>query len=35
MYFKQILNEDCGCSSYIVASRASRECAVVDPGLDI
>jgi glyoxylase-like metal-dependent hydrolase (beta-lactamase superfamily II)/rhodanese-related sulfurtransferase len=34
MYFKQILNEDCGCSSYIVASRASRECAVVDPALE-
>ena len=35
MYFKQVLNEDCGCSSYIVASRASRECAVIDPELDI
>ena len=35
MYFKQIMNEDCGCSSYIVASRASRECAVVDPELDV
>lgn len=35
MYFKQILNEDCGCSSYIVASRVSHECAVIDPGLDI
>jgi glyoxylase-like metal-dependent hydrolase (beta-lactamase superfamily II)/rhodanese-related sulfurtransferase len=35
MYFKQMLNEDCGCSSYIVASRASHECAVVDAGLDI
>ena len=35
MYFKQILNEDCGCSSYIVASRSSRECAVVDPGLEV
>src|SRR5439155_10987590 len=35
MYFKQILNEDCGCSSYIVASRDSHECAVVDPALDI
>jgi hydroxyacylglutathione hydrolase len=35
MYFKQILNEDCGCSSYIVASRDSHDCAVVDPGLDI
>jgi glyoxylase-like metal-dependent hydrolase (beta-lactamase superfamily II) len=35
MYFKQILNEDCGCASYIVASRDSHECAVVDPALDI
>ena len=35
MYFKQILNEDCGCSSYVVASRASRECAIVDAGLEI
>ena len=35
MYFKQILNEDCGCSSYIVASRSSRECAVIDSALDI
>jgi hydroxyacylglutathione hydrolase len=35
MYFKQILNEDCGCASYIVASRSSHECAVIDPALDI
>ena len=35
MYFKQILNEDCGCSSYIVASRSSRECAVVDAALEV
>ena len=35
MYFKQILNEDCGCSSYVVASRASRDCVVVDAALDI
>lgn len=35
MYFKQILNEDCGCSSYIVASRATRDCAIVDAALDI
>ena len=35
MYFKQILNEDCGCASYIVASRDSHECAVVDPALDV
>ena len=35
MYFKQILNEDCGCSSYVVASRDSHDCAVIDPALDI
>jgi len=35
MYFKQILNEDCGCASYIVASRSSHECAIVDPALEI
>jgi hydroxyacylglutathione hydrolase len=35
MYFKQILNEDCGCSSYIVASRTSHECVVVDAALDV
>lgn len=35
MYFKQMLNEDCGCSSYIIASREAHQCAVVDPGLAI
>jgi glyoxylase-like metal-dependent hydrolase (beta-lactamase superfamily II)/rhodanese-related sulfurtransferase len=35
MYFKQILNDECGCSSYFVASRESREAMVVDPQLDI
>lgn len=35
MYFKQFLNEDCGCSSYLVASRDSHDCAVVDAALDI
>jgi glyoxylase-like metal-dependent hydrolase (beta-lactamase superfamily II)/rhodanese-related sulfurtransferase len=34
MYFKQILNELCGCASYFVASRQSHEAAVVDPALD-
>jgi hydroxyacylglutathione hydrolase len=33
MYFKQILNELCGCASYLIASRQSREAAVVDPSL--
>lgn len=35
MYFKQILNEECGCSSYIVASRQSKEAAIIDPAIDI
>lgn len=34
MYFKQILNERCGCASYLIASRQSREAAIVDPSLD-
>lgn len=33
MYFKQILDERCGCASYLIASRRSREAAVVDPSL--
>lgn len=35
MYFKQFLNDDLGCSSYLVASRQSREAIVVDPQFDI
>jgi glyoxylase-like metal-dependent hydrolase (beta-lactamase superfamily II)/rhodanese-related sulfurtransferase len=35
VYFKQFLNEDCGCSSYLIAARQSRECAVIDPALDV
>lgn len=35
MYFKQILNEDSGCSSYVIASRQSKEAIVVDPSLAI
>ena len=31
MYFKQILDERCGCASYLIASRQSREAAIVDP----
>jgi glyoxylase-like metal-dependent hydrolase (beta-lactamase superfamily II) len=34
MYFKQILDERCGCASYLVASRQSREAAIVDPSMD-
>lgn len=33
MYFKQILDERCGCASYLIASRQSREAAVIDPSL--
>jgi glyoxylase-like metal-dependent hydrolase (beta-lactamase superfamily II)/rhodanese-related sulfurtransferase len=35
MYFKQFLNEECGCSSYLIASRESKDCAVIDASLDI
>jgi hydroxyacylglutathione hydrolase len=35
MYFKQILDEQCGCASYLVASRQSHEAAIIDPSLDI
>ncbi len=34
MYFKQILDERCGCASYLIASRQSREAAVIDPSID-
>jgi hydroxyacylglutathione hydrolase len=35
MYFKQILDERCGCASYLIASRQSHEAAIVDPSLDL
>jgi glyoxylase-like metal-dependent hydrolase (beta-lactamase superfamily II)/rhodanese-related sulfurtransferase len=35
MYFKQLLNEQCGCASYVIASRDSGEAAVVDPAMQI
>ena len=35
MYFKQFLHDELGCSSYFVASRQSREAAVIDPQLAI
>jgi hydroxyacylglutathione hydrolase len=35
MYFKQFLHDDSGCASYFLASRQSREAAVIDPQLDI
>jgi hydroxyacylglutathione hydrolase len=33
MYFKQILDERCGCASYLIASRKSNEAAIVDPAI--
>jgi glyoxylase-like metal-dependent hydrolase (beta-lactamase superfamily II)/rhodanese-related sulfurtransferase len=33
VYFKQILDERCGCASYLIASRQSREAAIVDPAI--
>jgi hydroxyacylglutathione hydrolase len=35
MYFKQILNERCGCASYLIASRQTNEAAIVDPAIEI
>ncbi|HEY3082512.1 MAG TPA: MBL fold metallo-hydrolase [Chloroflexota bacterium] len=35
MYFKQLLDERCGCASYLVASRQSHEAAVIDPSIDL
>jgi hydroxyacylglutathione hydrolase len=35
MYFKQFLDEQCGCASYLVASRQTNEAAVIDPALAI
>ena len=34
MFFKQFLDERCGCVSYLIASRQSHEAAVIDPALD-
>jgi hydroxyacylglutathione hydrolase len=34
MYFKQILDERCGCASYLVASRQSHEAAIIDPAVE-
>lgn len=35
MYFRQFLDERCGCASYLVASRQSREAAIIDPSIAI
>jgi len=34
MYFKQLLNERCGCASYLIASRQSQEAAIIDPAIE-
>ncbi len=34
MYFKQFLNERCGCASYLIASRRTNEAAIVDPAVE-
>lgn len=34
MYFKQFLDERCGCASYLIASRQSHEAAVVDAAIE-
>jgi hydroxyacylglutathione hydrolase len=33
MYFKQMLDERCGCASYLIASRQTGEAAIVDPAI--
>jgi len=35
VYFKQILDERCGCASYLIASRQSHEAAIVDPSIEV
>lgn len=35
MYFKQFLNERCGCASYLIASRRTHEAAIIDPAIEI
>jgi glyoxylase-like metal-dependent hydrolase (beta-lactamase superfamily II)/rhodanese-related sulfurtransferase len=34
MYFKQFLNERCGCASYLIASRRTQEAAIIDPAIE-
>jgi glyoxylase-like metal-dependent hydrolase (beta-lactamase superfamily II)/rhodanese-related sulfurtransferase len=34
MYFKQFLNERCGCASYLVASRQTHDAAIIDPAIE-
>src|SRR5438270_6799663 len=34
MYFKQVLNERCGCASYVLASRRTHDAAIIDPAIE-
>src|SRR5262249_11252357 len=34
MYFKQFLDDRCGCASYMIASRQTREAAIFDPAIE-
>src|ERR1700757_116969 len=34
MYFKQFLNERCGCASYVIASRRTHDAAIIDPAVE-
>ena len=35
MWFKQLIREESGCATYMIASSETRECAVFDPLFDI
>ncbi len=35
MFFKQFVNEDLGCASYLIGDTDAGECVVVDPGWDV
>lgn len=35
MFFKQFVNEDLGCASYVIGDTDAGECVVVDPGWDV
>jgi glyoxylase-like metal-dependent hydrolase (beta-lactamase superfamily II)/rhodanese-related sulfurtransferase len=34
MYFKQFLNERCGCASYVIASRQNHDATIIDPAIE-
>ena len=35
LVFKQIKRDDSGCVTYLIASSKTRDCAIVDPLLDL